>query len=90
MWRQPAWGLLSPGTRGVGFESHALKPALEGRDVLLSGVITVMPRRIEAGLRFTLAVDAATLDGEPVSVPPHIDVGWYAGVYSLGTEQVAL
>ena len=49
-----------------------------------------MPQRIEAGLRFTLAVDAATLDGEPVSVPPHIDVGWYAGVYSLGAEQVAL
>ena len=58
--------------------------------MLLSGVVTDMPQRNEAGLRFTLAVDAATLDGEPVSVPPHIDVGWYAGVYSLGSEQVAL
>jgi competence protein ComEC len=63
---------------------------LEGRDVLLSGVVTDMPQRNEAGSRFTLAVDEATLDGASVPVPPHIDVGWYAGVYSLGAEQVAL
>ena len=58
--------------------------------MLISGVVTDMPQRNEAGLRFTLAVDSATLDGEPVQVPPRVDVGWYAGVYSVGGEQVAL
>ncbi len=83
-------GFGCTGIRCVMYDMQALDPVLEGRDVLLSGVVTDMPQRNEAGLRFTLAVDAATLDGVPVKVPPRMDVGWYGGVYSLGSEQVAL
>ena len=97
LWRALAWlllggalGFASVGLRSVAFEAQALNPALEGRDVLVSGVVTDMPQRNEAGLRFTLAVDAAVLDGVPVKVPPRLDVGWYGGVYSLAGEQVSL
>jgi competence protein ComEC len=64
-------------------------PWTDRRDVLLSGVVTDMPKRNEAALRFTLAVDDATMDGTPVHVPPRVDVGWYAGVYSMDAEQMA-
>jgi competence protein ComEC len=78
------------GIRSAVYEKQALQPTLEGRDVVVTGIVTDMPQRNEAGLRFTLAIDAATLDGLPVQVPSLMDVGWYAGVYSLGGEQVAL
>ena len=92
VWFVAAAGLAlgCTGIRCVFYESQSLAPLMEGRDVLISGVVTDMPQRNEAGLRFTLAVDSATLDGEPVQVPPRVDVGWYAGVYSVGGEQVAL
>ncbi len=85
-----ALGFAGTGLRSVAFEAQSLDPVLEGRDVLVSGVVTDMPQRNEAGLRFTLAVDAATLEGRPVRVPDRMDVGWYGGVYSLAGEQVAL
>jgi competence protein ComEC len=83
-------GFSCTGLRCVFYESQALDPLLEGRDVLVRGVVTDMPQRNEAGLRFTLALDSANLDGESVQAPPRIDVGWYAGVYSVAGEQVAL
>ncbi|MCX8520586.1 MAG: ComEC/Rec2 family competence protein, partial [Rhodoferax sp.] len=83
-------GMGSTGLRGLAFQSTALQSSLEGRDVLVTGVVTDLPRRNEAGLRFTLAVEAATLGGVRVVLPPRLDVGWYAGGYSMGGEQVAL
>jgi competence protein ComEC len=35
-------------------------------------------------------VETAQLDGAVVAVPPRIDVGWYGGVYSTGSEMVGL
>ena len=95
--RQALWcvaaallGMGSTGLRGLAFQATALPASLEGRDVLVTGVVTDLPRRNEAGLRFTLAVEAATLRGVRVVLPPRMDVGWYAGGYSMGGEQVAL
>lgn len=83
-------GFATTGTRSTAYERQALEPTLEGRDVVVMGVVTDMPQRNEAGLRFTLDVDEATLDGLAVQVPSRMDVGWYAGGYSLGSESVAL
>ncbi len=69
------------------FRSH-LNPALEGRDVRVTGVVADLPQRNESGLRFRLAMESALLDGAAMAVPPRIDVGWYGGVYSRGGEVV--
>ena len=83
-----AFGLT--GLRSGVFLQSALDPALEGRDVLVSGVVTDMPQRNESGLRFRLAVESAQLDGKDLAMPPLMDVGWYAGVYPTGSELVGL
>jgi competence protein ComEC len=85
-----ALGFGSTGLRSIVFAHTALNPALEGRDVAITGVVTDMSQRNEAGLRFRLAIESAVVDGQPVAVPPRIDVGWYGGVYATGTELVGL
>ena len=65
------------GWRATVFMADALSPALEGRDVLVTGVVSAMPQRNDAGLRLRLAVEAAQLDGTPVRVPALLDLGWY-------------
>lgn len=83
-------GFGSTGLRAVHFVDTALDPALEGRDVLVTAVVSELPQRNASGLRFRLDVESATLQGQAVRLPPRIDVGWYGGVYSLGAEQVGL
>ena len=68
------------GVRSVQFLAGNLEPRLEGRDVTVVGMVAAMPQRHEAVLRFRLAVESATLQGEPVRVPERIDLSWYAGV----------
>lgn len=61
--------------------AQRLAPALEGRDVLLTGTVASMPQRSAGnagqGWRFELAVEAATLDGQPVAVPPRVLLSWW-------------
>ncbi|MFZ2327976.1 MAG: ComEC/Rec2 family competence protein, partial [Rhodoferax sp.] len=80
-----ALGLLGfgvTGLRAMVYQTDVLDPALEGRDVRVTGVVASMPQRNESGLRFRLALESATLDGEAVRLPPRIDVGWYGGAFS--------
>jgi competence protein ComEC len=67
------------GWRAAEFAGHALNPALEGKDLLVTGVVRAMPQRSEEALRFRLVVESALQDGKHVSVPPQIQLGWYAG-----------
>ena len=83
-------GFGATGLRSTVYALDSLPAALEGRDVLITGVVTDLPQRNESGLRFRLAVEAAQLDGAAVAVPPRIDVGWYGGVYPTGSEMVGL
>jgi competence protein ComEC len=78
------------GWRSTVFLAHALDPALEGRDVLVTGVVSNLPQRNDAGLRFRLHLESAELAGQPLVLPPRVDVGWYAGVYPTGNELVGL
>lgn len=101
-WIAPRWSVASvmvaavllgvggTGLRATLFAQDTLNAALEGRDVAITGVVTDMPQRNEAGLRFRLAVESALLDGQAVPVPPRVDVGWYGGVYPTGSEMVGL
>ena len=72
------------GLRAVVYDDDALAPALEGRDVLVTGVVASLPQRNEAALRFRLQVESAQLAGQPVRVPPRMDVGWYGAAFAAG------
>ncbi len=67
------------GWRAQTFASQALAPALEGQDVQVIGRVQGLPQQGPDGVRFRLQVDSATLAGQPVTVPPQIYLGWYAG-----------
>ena len=91
-WRLQACSLLgaallavaATGLRATVFLSDAVDPALEGRDVVVTGVVANLPQRNEAAVRFRLQVEAAALNGAPVRVPPLMDVGWYGGAFVAG------
>lgn len=73
-----ALGFGATGLRAMAFEQDALKPALEGIDVQVVGVVASMPQRSEAGLRFRLSVESASSAGQHVAVPPSLYLAWYS------------
>ena len=70
-------GFGSTGWRAAHFARQQLAPALEGRDVLVEGSVIGLPQWFDDGARFTLAVEQATLNGEPVALPHKLALGWY-------------
>ncbi|HYW57372.1 MAG TPA: DNA internalization-related competence protein ComEC/Rec2 [Polaromonas sp.] len=72
-------GFALSGLRAAVFQSAALNPALEGKDIDITGRVVAMPQRGDDGVRFRFAVDAASLKGQPVVLPAQIYLGWYAG-----------
>ena len=72
------------GLRACLFDIHRLNPELEGRDVQVVGVVRDLTQSSATGLRFRLQVESAQLDGQPVLVPPRMDVGWYKGLAPQG------
>ena len=93
-WPALRWGLLmaafaalafaTTGWRAQAFGSRALEPALEGRDIAVTGVVAAMPQNFEGGVRFLFDVESASLDAKPLRLPPRLELGWYAGVYARG------
>lgn len=73
------------GSRAAVFASQALDPALEGRDLVVSGTLASMPQRHEWGQAFRFAVDEAAQGGQPVRIPARLSLGWY-GAGGLADE----
>ncbi|MBV5290986.1 MAG: DNA internalization-related competence protein ComEC/Rec2 [Curvibacter lanceolatus] len=69
-----AWG--GAGLRAAQLLQQALAPELEGRDLVLVGRVASLPQSGDWGWRFVLQVEAATLLGRPVAVPPDVLLGW--------------
>ena len=69
------------GWRATAYVNGALDAALEGRDLQVTGVVSQMPQRNQAGTRFHLDVESARWAGardEASSVvPSRIALGWY-------------
>ena len=96
-WPALRWGLLgaaftvlafaTTGWRAQAFGSQALEPALEGRDIAVTGVVVAMPQHFEGGVRFLLDVESASLDARPLRLPARLELGWYAGSLALGEGQ---
>ena len=74
--------LLGFGASGVHASwrlAEALAPAIEGRDVTMTGVVASLPQPSASGLRFRFRVESATSEGQPAAVPPLVSLGWYVG-----------
>ena len=67
------------GWRASFYGDQALLPQLEGRDVLVTGLVAGMPQWHESGLRFRLALETASAQGVAVRLPEKIDLSWYSG-----------
>ena len=74
-----AFGFGLTGLRATQFQTTALNPAFEGRDITVTGTVVAMPQRSEDATRFRLRVDSAQLNGEPARLPQLLLLGWYAG-----------
>ncbi|MGJ7501964.1 DNA internalization-related competence protein ComEC/Rec2 [Variovorax sp. ZT5P49] len=82
------------GWRVTVYANGALDPALEGRDLQVTGVVSEMPQRNEAGTQFRLDVESAgwadpDAQGRP-AVPDRIALGWYSegsGLWSRASER---
>jgi competence protein ComEC len=74
-----AFSFSLAGWRASAYASGTLDPALEGRDLSVTGVVGAMPHRNEAGLRFRFEVETARLGEREVALPPDILLGWYGG-----------
>ena len=66
----------STGLRAVLLLQTALDPALEGRDLDVTGRISAMPQFGDNSTRLRFQVESATLDGQAVEVPPRLALSW--------------
>ena len=66
-------------TRAAWRLAQALPPALEGQDLLVTGVIAQLPQASLNGTRFVFDVEQALHHGAPVAVPGRLSLGWYRG-----------
>ncbi len=69
----------STGWRAAARLAQALPAALEGVDLQLTGVVARLPQVGVQGTRFVFDVEQAMLDGQAVTVPPRVSIGWYRG-----------
>lgn len=69
----------STGLRATLFQKQALDPALEGKDINVTGRISAMPQFGENGTRFRFHVEDAASDGQAVQLPPQLYLSWYGG-----------
>ena len=73
-----ATGFALTGIQASARLAETLPPALEGRDVVVTGVVANLPQQGPSGLRFRFEVDPG---GAPAGVPRVIALGWYAGFH---------
>ena len=59
--------------------ADALPAALEGRDLVVTGVVAELPRQSPDGVRFSFEVESRTHQGGAAAVPALISLGWYRG-----------
>ncbi|MFZ3140506.1 DNA internalization-related competence protein ComEC/Rec2 [Polaromonas sp.] len=83
-------GFALTGWRAGAFQATALNPALEGRDIAVTGTVLAMPQFSEDALRFRLGIESASLDGRAVALPPQIMLGWYAGFAPRETKSASV
>ena len=61
--------------------AQRLSPALEGADLLVTGVVAALPQAGPSGTRFVFEVEQALHRGQPVQLPPLLGLGWYSNFH---------
>ncbi len=74
-------GFSATGGRAWLHQADTLSAQLEGRDIQVTGVVASLPQRSSAGLRFAFDVEQALIDGQAVTLPSNLSLGWYAGFH---------
>ena len=64
--------------------AQELPAALEGKDIVLSGVVAGLPQALERGVRFEFDVESAA-----VGVPRRLSLAWYRGRDDAGDEDAS-
>ncbi len=59
----------------------ALAPALEGPDLVVTGVVASLPQQGPSGLRFRFEIDADSRVRDGALLPQRIALGWYNGFH---------
>jgi competence protein ComEC len=78
------------GWRAASHAAQGLSRALEGRDLVVTGIVAGMPHRTEAGLRFRFEPESARSGPLPVKLPAQMLIGWYGGPEPLADGTLAL
>jgi len=78
------------GWRASVYAGGTLAPALEGRDLAVTGVVAAMPHRNEAGLRCRSEPESARLGEREVALPRQVLLGWYGGLEAAGEGGASL
>ena len=75
-------GFSVTGGRAAERLSDNLTLQLEGRDLVVTGVVASLPQRSSAGLRFSFDIEQASLGADVVTtLPASVSLGWYAGFH---------
>jgi len=77
----PAAALAGFGLTGLNASlrlADGLLQAIEGRDLLVTGIVADMPQAGATGLRFRFEIETASLDGGEVRAPRRVSLSWYA------------
>ncbi len=61
--------------------ADSLPHALEGRDIVVTGVVASLPQQGPSGLRFRFDLDPMPAGDPLAGVPPALALGWYAGYH---------
>lgn len=99
-WRRHRWvavtlalaagALLGAGLTGLRASHHAaqaLPTGLEGVDIAIVGRVASLPQRGADGVRFEMAVESATREGQAVRLPPLLQLGVYTrGLAAAGPD----
>jgi competence protein ComEC len=70
-------GFAASGWRASLQLAESLPAQLEGRDLVVTGIVASLPQQGPSGLRFRFRVDP----GGPVGVPRTIALGWFSGFH---------
>ncbi len=77
------WALL----RAEWILSGTLPASLEGRELVVQGVVESIPKPFERGVRFEFAVETLELDGRRLSAPDRLRLSWYSPPLSLAAGE---
>ncbi len=76
-----AFGFACTGLQATLGLAETLPHELEGRDLVVTGVVASLPQQGPSGLRFRFELDPAPTGDPLAAVPRTLALGWYAGYH---------